>query len=321
MSLFRRAIRLFLLIMALLSAAIGGLALLFFRYMVRPPRQPVWANPEDAGMRYEDVEFPARDGLRLSGWFIPAASAAGEQARGTVILVHGWPWNRLGEGATGLLATLSGAMPVDLLRLTHALHSAAYHVLSFDLRNHGQSASGGPVTFGLREANDILGALDFLAGREGVDSDRVAVVGFSMGANALLYALPRTRNVRAAVGVQPVSVRRYAERFAYDLLGPLSRPALALVDLLYSQASGMPLAAIEPLFAAAGAGETPVLYIQGEGDRWGSASNVGHMAAVTPNATGPVLVPSDERYGGYRYAVNHPEVMLDFLAQHLGEQA
>jgi len=313
MLLFRRAVQIFLLIAGLAAAALIGAALFFYRQLVRPVRQPLWATPEDAGLPFEDVEFPAGDGTRLSGWFINAGAGSG----GTVVLVHGWPWNRLGEGADHLLGNVSGYRPVDLLRLAHALHGAGYHVLSFDLRNHGMSAAHGPVTFGLAEASDVLGALDYLAGREDVDPQRMAAIGFSMGANTLLYALSRNAPLRAVVAVQPVSVRLFADRYAADVLGPFGRPVLALVDLMYARTSGMRLQAIEPLLAAAGSGETPVLYVQGEGDRWGSASNVGHMAALTLHAEGLVLVPSDERFGGYQYLVDHPEIAMDFLGRHL----
>lgn len=314
MNLFKRAIRLFLLVASLVAAALVGMALFLYRQMVRPVRQPIWANPLDAGMPFEDVEFPARDGLRLSGWFIPAR----ENSKGTVIVVHGWPWNRLGEGADHLFGNVIGARPVDILRLIHALHQAGYAVLSYDTRNHGLSAGSKAVTFGLKEADDVLGAVDYLTGRKDIDPDTIAAVGFSAGGNSILYSLPRTGRICAAVAVQPASANVFASRFAGDVLGPFGPPILRLAEAFYVQSSGLRLGAIEPLFAAAGAGDTPVLYIQGEGDRWGSVSNVAHMAEVTPNAVGPILVPSEERYGGYRYAVSHPELVIDFLDKQLG---
>jgi dipeptidyl aminopeptidase/acylaminoacyl peptidase len=263
-------------------------------------------------MDYEEVEFPARDGLRLSGWFIPAAAPAA-----TIILVHGWPWNRLGEAADSLMANISGALPVDLLRFAHTLHTAGYNVLTFDLRNHGQSASGNAITFGLQEANDLLGAIDLLKQRQDVNGSRLGVVGFSMGANSILYALPQRSEIDAAVAVQPTSPRVFASRYAVDLLGPLGKPVLALAGALYRLSARMPLEAIEPVFAAAGVGDTPVLYVQGKGDPWGSVSNVAHMAAQTPNAAPPLFVDSNHRYAGYRYVVDHPDVVLDFFKPYL----
>jgi hypothetical protein len=33
---------------------------------------PVLHSPSEYGLEYEDVSFPARDGVPLDGWFIPA---------------------------------------------------------------------------------------------------------------------------------------------------------------------------------------------------------------------------------------------------------
>jgi len=313
-TLFRRVIRFFLTLLGIIAGLVVAMALLIARLMIRPPRQPLWATPQDAGMDYEDVEFPARDGLRLSGWFIPAK---GEGERPAIVLVHGWFWNRLGEAADNLIANLSGATPVDLLRLAHRLHQADYNVLMFDLRNHGQSAASAGVTFGLQEANDVLGALDFLGGRRDVAQEKIGAVAFSMGANTLLYALPGTERIKAAVAVQPTSPVVFAPRYVRDLMGPLGKPALALAHQIYRQITRLSLGSIEPVMAAAGAGERPILYVQGKGDRWGSVSNVAHMVEKTPNAVDPLFVETHHRFGGYRYPINHPDVVLEFFERTL----
>ncbi|MDX1662395.1 MAG: alpha/beta fold hydrolase [Candidatus Promineifilaceae bacterium] len=320
MHLFGRVIRLFLLLLAFLLGLVAALVAFIARQMINPQRQRLWATPADAGMDYEEVEFPARDGLRLSGWFIPTPEGTPHGA--PIVLVHGWPWNRLGEAAADLMASVSGALPVDLLRLAHALHSAGHPLLMFDLRNHGQSASGGPVTFGLHEANDLLGALDFLDQRSEVEAGahQVGVVGFSLGANTILYTLPHTDRIGAAVAVQPTSAPVFAPRYATDLLGPLGKPVLRLAEQIYQAAGGPPLSALEPAFVATAAGDTPVLYVQGKGDRWGSVSNVAHMAARTPAAVPPLFVDSDHRFGGYRHVVDNPAVLLDFFARHLAPE-
>lgn len=316
MNLFRRVVRLVLLGLGLVAGLVLGVAAYMARQMIRPSRRDLWASPADAGLPYEEVEFPARDGLRLSGWFIPAADGAGG-ARPTIVVVHGWLWNRLGQAADSFLANVSGALPVDLLRLTHALHEAGFNVLSFDARNHGRSAQGGPVTFGLQESNDLLGALEYLGERDNVDEERIGVVGFSMGANSVLFALPHTTSVRAAAAIQPTSPHLFAERYASDLLGPLGKPVLSVAELLYQGASHMSLSGIEPLMVVAGAGDVPVLYVQSTGDRWGSVSNVAQLAARTPGAVDPYFLDAQQRHDGYRYPVQHPELLTDFFSQHL----
>lgn len=298
------------------AALITAVSAFFARYLIAPPRQRQWCVPADLGLDYEEVEFPARDGVRLSGWFIPAAAQA---ARGgaTIALIHGWGWNRLGAAAEGAQAALLGARPVALLRLARALHSAGYHVLTFDLRNHGLSAAARPVAFGQAEAQDLLGALAYLDGRADVDSQRIGAIGFSMGANTVLYALPQTDLIKSAVAVQPGSGDVFAARFMGMRLGPLSRLVLPLTEMIYRLAGGPRFGALQPGFAAAGAGAAPVLYVQGRGDPWGSLADVARMAAVTPNAVDPLYVEASHRYAGYQYVTDHPQALCAFLERHL----
>ena len=316
MSLFRRAIRLFLLITGIVAGLITALAALMARRMIRPPRLRLWADPLDVGMPFEDVQFPAMDGLRLSGWFVPAAETSAQNGA-TVVLVHGWPWNRLGHLVDDSMGRFIGEEAVDLLRLAHAYHHAGYHLFMFDLRNHGQSAEATPVSFGLAESEDLLGALNYLANRPDVDPERIVVTGFSMGANATLFALPRTDLIKAAVLVQPTSAGHFSKNFTQHQFGPLSGPILLLAELMYQQFGGIALDAIEPIFAATGAGETPLLFVQGDGDQWGSVGNVAAMAAATRQERPPLVAETSGRFGGYKFVIDNPQVALDFFDQNL----
>jgi pimeloyl-ACP methyl ester carboxylesterase len=223
----------------------------------------------------------------------------------------------LGAVAETSLANVPASSPVNLLRLAGALHGAGYQLLMFDLRNHGHSAASIPVTFGLHEADDLLGALDYLAGRQDVDDKNIGVIGFAMGANTILYSLPRTELIKAAVAVQPSSPTVFSRRYATSVLGPLGTLVLGLTELIYIAAGGVRLSAIEPVFTVMGAKNTPVLYIQGSGDPWGSVDNVAQMAAATPNATAPLLIDTDGHSGGYQYVVDNPEVIDSFFRQHI----
>ena len=75
----------------------------------------------------------------------------------------------------------------------------------------------------------------------------------------------------------------------------MGRIPLAITALIYQAVSGLRLSAIEPIFAASGASTTPVLYVQGTGDKWGSVENVADMVKATPNALEPILVETIER--------------------------
>jgi pimeloyl-ACP methyl ester carboxylesterase len=313
---FRRVIQFLFLLFGVLAGMISTMAFYMARFLINPPRKRLWTTPSSAGMSYEEIQFPARDGLRLSGWFIPAANRGSGDSSGALILVHGWPWNRLGTLAENVMEDLPGSSPVNLLDLARGLHQLDYDLLMFDLRNHGRSASSIPVTFGMNESDDLLGALDYLSARQDIDSDKIGVVGFSMGANTLLYTLPQTDLVKAAIAVQPTSPAVFARRTTAQLVGALSGPVLFLTELLYRLAGGIQLSAIEPVFTAAGSGETAVLYIQGTGDAWGSIENVADMVARTPNAAEPIFIETQGRFEGYQFLIEHPGIVDEFCSQH-----
>jgi len=124
----------------------------------------VGITPEATDLQYREVELMSRDGLRLNGWFIP------RPGKGAIILAH-----ELGGSASSLIF--------------HAtfLARAGYSVLLVDLRAHGKS-QGRVSTFGVTEANDILGALDYLHARPSLDPRQVGALGVSLGAQAVLRA-------------------------------------------------------------------------------------------------------------------------------------
>lgn len=318
MKLFRRVLRWLFILGGFTAGLITAIAALFAQRLIRPLRQPLWGTPADLNMPFEAVAFPATDGVRLSGWFIPAPAESVRQSA-TLILVHGWGWNRLGEAATDALATLTAASQVDLLRLAYSLHKDGFGLLMYDSRNHGESGSQPPVTFGEVEAQDVLGAIAYMQGRSDVAVHRLGVIGFSAGANTVLYALPQTDQIQAAIAVQPTSPAHFASRFGAHLFGPLGKVIVPLTEVMYRQAGGRPFKEYRLGTAAAQAGKTPVLYVQGRGDPWGSPADVQQMAAATPNVSGPLLVESSDRYGGYQFIIDNPAIATAFFEQHLPE--
>ncbi len=318
MSQFRRMLRWLFFLSGFLTGIIGAIAIFFRNRLVSPPREYLWATPGDLNLAYEEANFPAKDGVQLAGWFVPADSDSRRKGA-TILLAHGWLWNRLGISAEDALSNIIGATPVDLLRLAYSLHKDGYHIFMFDSRNHGESAAAPPVTFGWQEAEDILGALEYLNGRSDVDSQQIGAIGFSAGANALLYALPQTDQIQAVVLVQPTTISHFARRFAANLAGPLGSLALSLTEILYRAAGGPPFSALNPSFPASQSGDTPILFIQGRGDPWGSTDDVSQMATVSPQARGPLFVDSVDRFGGYQYAVDNPKILTAFFEQHLPE--
>ncbi len=143
---------------------------------VHPARVQVCCEtPADWGFQFENVTFPSRDGVFLSGWYIPS------QNGGTIILTHGYGSNRLG-----------------LADQAKVLAQHGFGVLMYDMRGHGDSAVA-PSTRGWLEVNDVLGALDYLKQRPGVDSTRIGAFGFSIGGQATLRAAALAVEIKAVV--------------------------------------------------------------------------------------------------------------------------
>ncbi len=284
-------------------------ALPLTRLMLYGAQRPLSRTPRDLGLAYEDVAFTAADDVQLRGWFVPATPQAA-----TVVLVHGWPWNRSGNRA--------GELPlpdrdVDYLAVAASLHQAGFQVLMFDLRNHGTSQRRPPVTFGLFEARDVTAAVAYLRSRSDVDGARIGALACSMGANAVIFAAPDIQ-LRAAILVQPVRVGPFTTAFSRALLGPAGPLLAKLADPLPRLLGGPALHTIDPTAAAALLGETETLFVQGGGDAWASVAEIEAMAARAPHARPLLVVPSQERYGGYQFVTTEAAYIAQFFRETLG---
>ena len=116
------------------------------------------------GLDYENVSWKTSDGLKIKGWFIPAASG------NAVLIAHG-----LGANKSNFIGT------------AEMWHQLGFNVLIFDLRGHGES-DGHTVTFGYRERLDIIGGWDYLTQVKKFMPDKIVGYGVSFGGAALIHA-------------------------------------------------------------------------------------------------------------------------------------
>ncbi len=172
-------------LLALIGAAFA-FAWAISQRSLHPKRKQEDHDLADFGLPAEDVTFASRDGTRLAGWFIPAASAERGPA---VVLSHG-----------------HGRSRAELLPHANFLHRAGYTVLAFDYRHRGESG-GDAVTMGLREQNDLLGAIDALAARPEVDAGRIGVMAVSRGSVVAILVAADDERVRALVAECPYATR------------------------------------------------------------------------------------------------------------------
>jgi dienelactone hydrolase len=311
---FRNTLVLLLILAALPVSIAAAIGLFFARLLVNPPRAKQWRTPSEEGWDYDNVYFETSDGVPISSWFIPAQH---DGPRPAVVIVHGLTWNRLGNTEQDIMSRIAGAAPVELLKPARALHEAGYHVLMLDLRNHGRSGSSPVVTFGHDEANDLLGAVEYLKGRQDVNTDAIGVLGYSMGANAVMFACAKTQDIRAAIAVQPFRPVSFTRRLADHLLGPLGEIALNVTRNVYYKAGGPLWETTDPTIVADLVGPAAIMYLQGDGDPWGDVPNVRRFYEMSQEPKTLEVVPSLHRFGGYLYLGEHPEVLLGFFEKHL----
>ncbi len=123
--------------------------------MAHSTRTPILRWPTEYGLAYEEIFFPAMDGVTIEGWFIPANSNK------LLIFNHPMPCNRYGY--PGHLDPWKdfGGFEVNFLPEYKILHDAGYNILTYDMRNHGRSGtgSGGVNGHGVLEYRDVIGSL------------------------------------------------------------------------------------------------------------------------------------------------------------------
>jgi dipeptidyl aminopeptidase/acylaminoacyl peptidase len=130
-------------------------------------------RPIDYGMVYDEVTARTRDGLSLAGWFVPPKNGA------LVIYVHGYK-----------------SMRGEMLNEAAMLHRHGYGALITSIRAHDMS-DGELITFGRQEMRDLAAWLDLAGTLEGVDPNRIGIVGNSLGGTLSIEFAAREPRIRA----------------------------------------------------------------------------------------------------------------------------
>lgn len=276
-------------ILALLLAVALGLS---FR-LTRPPGQSEFSSPTEYGLAYEEVYFLATDGLRLRGWWIPAAGS-----ERVVIILHGH----------------GGSVDWDIRRAP-PLIQAGFNVFLFDFRAHGQS-QGKVTTFGFLERRDLTGAVRFLKAR---GMQKIGVIGFSLGGIVAMLTTPICPDIQAVISDGgPASI--YTTLIAYGvnkghphwLAATFAWLALAGTSLrlganMFSYAPVLWVGKITP---------RPILFIHGEQDQYLSNFDELFAAAESPKEAWRVAEAGHTTVEQV-YPEEHNQRVIDFFTEHL----
>lgn len=255
-------------------------------------------TPSAYHLPYEDVAFPATDGLNLSGWLMPV-----EKAKGIIVLCHG-----VFEDRTGLMD------------LAPVFREAGYSVLAFDFRQRGKSGRK-RNTIGKDEVNDLLGAVRYLRQRIDTQHLPIGVVGASMGGAVALMGTARCRDIKAVVADSAYAQMEHAIRqHLWLFFGPF-QPLLARLTLWH----GKRLLGFEPKSVSVEneigrISPRPILLIHSRRDFmiWSSEAQRLYKSANEPKELW-LLPRGRHTKGRYLYPRQYREKVVRFFNNALGD--
>jgi uncharacterized protein len=143
----------------------------FHRFFIMHPSRRIRRTPADAGLDFEEIFFPAADGVRLQGWYLSGKP-------GAFTLPDKPPVILFFSGNEGTIGKF-----VDQMR---PLHAAGFEVLLFSYRGFGKSALRWPFESGLRQ--DARGAWKYLTKTRQLDPGQIVFYAQSLGCGLAAWA-------------------------------------------------------------------------------------------------------------------------------------
>lgn len=157
--------------------------------ITRPPRQPYLVTPQSfsqisgSALKVTDESWRNRDGTSARGWLL-----RGTEGAPAIVMLHKYGRDRSWLFNLGIKIN----------------EATGFTILWPDLRGHGLNPPIKISTFGMKEGDDVVAALDFLRGlkgsnREHLTSDVFGVYGVELGAYAGMRAAVQDATVRVLV--------------------------------------------------------------------------------------------------------------------------
>lgn len=223
-------------------ATVFAVTVLLIHIGFRARRRVEKGSPADFGLPYREVWIHTRSGKKLFGWWLPTAPSAP-----VIILMHGW------GGNTEMMLPL--ALP---------LFRAGMNLLLLDARNHGRSDSASFSSLP-RFAEDVDEAIDWVRVQQECRTDRIVLLGHSVGAGAVLLAASRRHDIAAVISIAAFAhpewmMRRHLTRLRFP--NPVIRGILRYIEWVI----GHRYETIAPMNTTCRI-QCPVLLIHGTADK------------------------------------------------------
>jgi hypothetical protein len=287
------------------------------------PRAPLLHRPDEAGLDYENVFFPSEDGTPIQAWFIPRSGSDK-----IIICNHPRWFNRAGlpshlEPWKSFGASAGNDFEVNFIPDYKILHDAGYNVLTYDMRNFGQSgaANGGVFSVGNFESRDVIGSLNYARARADTRGMTMGLFSRCVGGNATMYAMTRRPEafdgVRCMVSPQPLSsgvaLERALERLGIpqSYMGNLNERIQLKTSFTIDQFSPVPWAKNVMV---------PTFLYQVRDDLYTRPHDVQAMFDNLPVAEKKLywIEGTTRRWDGYAYFQKDPVQMLEWFERFMG---
>ncbi len=253
-----------------------------------PPQRDSANSPRDLGLPEEQVWLRSATGTGLHAWFIPVGKPAP-----LVIVLHGWGGN----------ASL-------MLPLAPHIHTAGFHSLFLDARNHGHSEHASFSSMP-RFAEDLEAAADWASEQAQVTT--TGVIGHSVGAGAAILSASRSDRYSAVVSVSSFA---HPGEMMREQMDRIPGPVLNIILEIVQRTIGYRFETFAPRYRLPKV-QAPVLLVHGDKDPVVPISDLHELSSIRPDAE--VLVVPDGGHSDLAPFEPYVERITAFLKRHLNQ--
>lgn len=273
---------------------------------------PILKTPADYHLEFEEVSFSSMDGIPLAAWYIPA-----KDSDKLIICNHPMTFNRY--GFPGHLDPWKQFQDVEVnfIKVYEALHKAGYNILTYDLRNHGKSASANDNVcgVGLLEYQDVVGAMQYVQHHNILRHMKVGLFNPCAGGDAAMVAMSKHpeyfKDVKAFVCPQPASMHIMSQITLNNMgLGDF----LNVLDEEQLKLGGFRSSDMSPHHYAQDV-KVPTFIIQTKDDAWTIPDDVQKTYDLlgTEDKNLFWVEGTTKRFDGYNYFGEHPKQMIEWF--------
>jgi fermentation-respiration switch protein FrsA (DUF1100 family) len=232
----------------------------------------------------------------LSGWFVPSV-----RSYKSVIIGHGLGVNKS-----------------NFIELVSLWNKLGYNVLIFDFRGHGDS-QGHTVSFGFREKEDIIAAVNYLCTRKDIDPNKIIGYGVSFGAVAMIRAAAEDSRIKVLIVDSPFAeVNTMANKILdrmYIVPNFVRKPLIEIGLAIASLDLGFNIRKCSSLKFIPGLRNQPVLIIHAKQDTLIPCTESEKLFKLAPEPKKLYLVDSNGHYSTLMDS-NYTTVLNNFLREY-----